>query len=102
MTISSNRVGFNIFIDDKQGEATLKELTAKARALMNELKTVNTHLADINSQLKAQSFSWTRLADSMNHYQTMLMAGVGMLTGIIFTFKNMITGISELDDAMAD
>ena len=119
MVTTNTRVGFSVYIDDPQAGKTLKELTAHAKALrneiaqlkpgteayvakMNELKGVNFHLAKINTELKSQGFTLANLANKLNQYQTAIMVGVAAVGGFYLSIKQLITGASELDDAMAN
>lgn len=116
---SVKNITASVYINDKTGGKTLRELRAESKKLNNELanmaihtedfrnkasrlKEVKSEIGQINNQIHGTSFSWRKAADGFNKYFGVVTLGLAALTGVVKTFKSWVDGFTTLADAQAD
>ena len=72
------------------------------RRKAEQLKQVNTALANARAEFRASS-SWTsRLADGFNKWQGAIIGAAGAITGLTMTVRKSVDAYAEMEEAMAD
>ena len=72
------------------------------RRKAEQLKQVNTALANARAEYRASS-SWTsRLADGFNKWQGAIIGAAGAITGLTMTVRKSVDAYAEMEEAMAD
>lgn len=72
------------------------------RKKAEQLKQVNTALANARAEYRASS-SWTsRLADGFNKWQGAIIGAAGAITGITMTVRKSVDAYASMEEAMAD
>lgn len=119
MSDSVKNIRANVYLNDKTAGKTLRQLNAESRRLRNQLqhlprdskrfadaskefRKVRAELHKTNRELYAVDSGLSRLANGVNKYFNLAVAGVAALTGVIFTIKNYISSSGELSDLRAD
>jgi len=78
----------------KRGSQEWEEYNNKLRKVKAELSKINTESKEVN-----KGFSWGKLADSFNRYQTLGAGVVASLTGITLTAKKCVDAYAEMEEA---
>jgi TP901 family phage tail tape measure protein len=116
---TDRNIRLSVYLDDKTGGLTLKQLKAEAAKLRNEiallprgteeyvnkakrLKEVQSGINQINKDMRVQQGLWGRLADGANKFQALAVGVIGATAGLVLGFKNMIQKNAELSDSIAD
>lgn len=119
MSDSVKNIRANVYLNDKTAGKTLRQLNAESKRLRNQLqhlprdskrfadaskefRKVRAELQKTNKELYAVDSGLSRLANGVNKYFNLAVAGVAALTGVIFTIKNYISSSGELSDLRAD
>ncbi len=119
MSRSIRDVVANVWINDKTGGKTLRELRAESKKLNNEmanlsrnseefrqkakrLREVQAGMKQIRQETAGVGDSWGKMADKFNRYAGMLAATAAVLTGVVVSLKNFVEGSAELADAQSD
>lgn len=119
MSDSVKNIRANVYLNDKTAGKTLRQLNAESRRLRNQLqhlprdskrfadasrefRKVRAELNKTNKELYAVDTGLSRLANGVNKYFNLAVAGMAALTGVIFTIKNYISSAGELSDLRAD
>lgn len=119
MSDSVKNIRANVYLNDKTAGKTLRQLNAESKRLRNQLqhlprdskrfadaskefRKVRAELQKTNKELYAVDSGLSRLANGVNKYFNLAVAGVAALTGVIFTIKNYISSAGELSDLRAD
>ena len=112
-------IGFNVYLDDKTANASLKTLQAEARKLKNELATlspksqefidkskqfqlVQNRLKGVTDEINGTGSAFSKLATWFNKYQGMFFALSAAFVGIGMTIKKFVSTAAELSDELAD
>jgi TP901 family phage tail tape measure protein len=88
-----------------QARAIIRHLipgTADYKKYRAELDAINSRIRQLNTNANATAFSFSRLADQFNKYQTIGFAIIGTITGIALSIKSLIGYNKELADAQAN
>lgn len=72
------------------------------QALMNKKLAIKDEFAKINGVVKEQEGFFSKLANGANKYFNVLLAGIAIITGVVFSVGQFIKGMVGLDDALAD
>ncbi|MEN6355356.1 MAG: phage tail tape measure protein [Bacteroidales bacterium] len=116
---TDRNIRLSVYLDDKTGGLTLKQLKAEAAKLRNEiallprgteeyvnkakrLKEVQGGIMQINKDMRVQQGLWGRLADGANKFQALAVGVIGATAGLVLGFKNMVQKSAELSDSIAD
>jgi TP901 family phage tail tape measure protein len=116
---TDRNIRLSVYLDDKTGGFTLKQLKAEAAKLRNEiallprgteeyinkakrLKEVQSGINQINKDMRVQQGLWGRLADGANKFQALAVGVIGATAGLVLGFKNMVQKSAELSDSIAD
>lgn len=119
MSDSVKNIRANVYLNDKTAGKTLRQLNSESKRLRNQLqhlprdskrfadaakefRKVRSELNKTNKELYAVDSGLSRLANGVNKYFNLAVAGVAALTGVIFTIKNYISSSGELSDLRAD
>jgi TP901 family phage tail tape measure protein len=72
------------------------------KQLQEELKAVGNRMNELKGKAVESKLSFGSIADSLNKYQTMIMAGTAALTGMILGIKGLLGAQADLSDSLAD
>jgi len=119
MSDSVKNIRTNVYLNDKNASKTLRQLHNESKKLRNQLqhlprdskefarasqdfRKVRKEIRDVNKELYAVDGGWSKMANGVNKYFNLAMAGVAALTGVVFTLKEYLSGMGELSDLRAD
>nr|NQU93916.1 hypothetical protein [Bacteroidota bacterium] len=72
------------------------------RKLELELTKINARMKQVRAGAVQTGFSMQKMADGFNKYFGIVTAVLASLTGLYFSFKQLISGSAELSDKLAD
>ncbi len=76
--------------------------TKEYAALEGKLQRVRAEMGRINKSIREQRGRLSKIADFVNRYWSILSGGIAVLTGVVFSVKEMIKGLVGLDDSLSD
>jgi len=80
----------------------MKETDAGYKEKEAEVIKLKTKIAELNSNTRATTSIWSRMANGANKYMGIITAGIATITGVGFSVAQFIKGLTGLDDALAN
>ncbi|MBL7973113.1 MAG: phage tail tape measure protein [Prolixibacteraceae bacterium] len=89
----------------KQSQRELKRMSETDPGYKDKLRdvvTLKTRIKELSDQQAVHTSLWGKMANGANKYFNVMMAGVAIITGVIFSMSQFVKGMLGLDDALAD